>query len=783
MSRVLLDPYHLHPAPAGAIEVTGPDSYLAARRHLLHSLRFPVSESPAPIVVRQGPWLHWFADVPEWVTRNSPRAELQARHPAVLAPTLDDAAILALDLLNLPGVVPTADGLTRHFFPSLPLPAPAAPTTAELFRLAHFASIHTERLAQPYLRQRWAELLGALPPALAPLRDAHAAFAQQLAEGIYLGGLPAAAREWAHEHRADLLRQHGVAVSDLQPWLSWTVPPFAPADVSPMWEQRLQQLIETGLRDASPPLRPMKQPWLPGQYRAEVLALLALAPVLEADALASLEQRYATVLTDDNAHLRVRLRALVPPRLIAPPPATALAPLPLPAQFQLWQTWATTSFIPYKFWLDQLADRTEDQEVEVEELANQYGDWLFENYAALRSHGGILTSLGIRGRIADFLAAPHSRVLWLIIDGFPAAYLPLLQEALAQHGLSQTQGEFVLAPLPTITEIGIPALLNGLRPGDPDFTANYAEALRRAFPGCSTAQSSAVGHFLKALKENTDLCCLHWIDLDGYQHRAEHHIEGPRADFIRQELARRIGQLAEEMRRTSDRKTRLVISTDHGATRCLRNKSGIANAKINEAAKHGKRHERCVKLEGRLLNEKEHLDPQETYFLSTSLTHNPDPWVVARGYRYFGSNDHGYRHGGLTPEETIVPLVVAELGTLVLKPLRLTYPEARPIVLGSTLADASFLLENPNELTVQVLEVRLLEDERAILAVGADLSARDKRPLAISYKLPRNLPVANGQVTITAEISYAVQGEPRTDRVSLAVALPINELDDIFGDL
>lgn len=784
ISRIILDPHRLHPAPTGAVEVTDLASYLAARRHLLHTLRFP-AETLVPVVVRQGPWLHWFADVPEWLTRSSPRDELQARHPsAALPPALNDAAILALDLLNLPGVVPTDDGLARHFFPALPLPAPAAPTAAEVFRLAQFVGGQAERLAQPFLHQQWAALLAAMPPALAPLRTANAAFSQQLAEGIYLGGLPAAAREWAHTHRAEFQQQHGVALADLQPWLSWQVPPFAPADINPAWEQHLQQLIETNLRSLPLPLRPLKQPaWLPGQYRAELRAILALAPLLDAGMLTKLEQRYAAVLTNDRTGLRERLHELVPPHLLPAPAAEALAALPLPAQFQQWQAWATTSFIPYKFWLDQEADCPESQKDEAEKLANEYGDWLFDNYAALRSHGGILTNLGIRGRIADLLALPHSRVLWLIIDGFPAAYLPLLREALAQHDLSQTTSEFALAPLPTITEIGIPALLNGLRPDDPDFTSDYAEALRRAFPGYITAQSSAVGHFPRTLQAGADLCCLHWIDLDLYQHKDEHHIEGPRADFIRQELARRIGLLAEEMRRISDRKTHLVISTDHGATRCLRNKSGIANAKINEAAKNGKRHERCVKLDGKLLKEQEHLDKDETYFLSTDLTHNPDPWVVARGYRYFGSNDHGYRHGGLTPEETIVPFVVAELGTLALKPLRLTFPETRPVVLGSTLADAAFLLENPNQLAVQVQSVRLLEDERATLPVGADLPAGARLPLAISFKLPRSLPVANGQVSLTAEISYAVQGEPRTERVSLAIALPVNELDDIFGDL
>ena len=782
MSRIIFDPHHLRPLPAGALEVTDLASYRTARRHLLHTVRFP-AETAAPVVVRAGYWQHWFGDVPEWTETVAPRRELEARHPALaLPPALDDAAVLALALLHLPGLLPTADGLRRHFFPGLRLPAPAAPTAADLFQLAAFASANAPHLTQPYLRAEWAAALAALPPALAPLRAADAAFARLLAEGIYLSGLPVAATEWAHEHRAALAARHGVTLAELTPLLRWTVPPFAPAAVEARWEQGLQRTIETGLRALPGPLRPLRHPaLLPGHYRAEVLALLALAPVLDAPTAAQLEQHYAAVLAAAGPGLRARLRALVPPPLLAPPTSAALAALPLPAQYQQWQAWATSSFIPYKFWLDQLADRSEAQVAEVEDMATRYGDWLFANYAALLGHGGILTSRAVRGRIADLLAAPHSRVLWLIIDGFPAAYLPLLHEALAQHGLSQVQTDYALVPLPTITEIGIPALLNGLRSDDPDFSADREEALRRAFPTKTVAFTAVAGRFAKILATDADLCCLHWTALDRYQHQPEYEIEGTRADHIRQELLGRIGKLAAELRRLPDRSTCLVVSTDHGATRCLRDRSGIKNRKIAEAA--AARHERCVKLEGKLLNEQQHLDPEETYFLPPALTHNPDPWVVARGYRYFGSNDAGYRHGGLTPEETIVPLVVAGLGTLATRALRLTYAETRPLTLGSTLPDAAFVLENPNDFAVQLRELRLREDANAALPLTAALAARARLALAVSFKPPRSLAVVKGQVSLTAEISYVVQGQERTDQVSFTIELPVNELDDIFGDL
>ena len=69
-----------------------------------------------------------------------------------------------------------------------------------------------------------------------------------------------------------------------------------------------------------------------------MLALLALAPMFDADTAGQLKQHHTAVLATDSTGLRERLRALVPPLLLAPPAAAALAALPLPDQFRHWQT-------------------------------------------------------------------------------------------------------------------------------------------------------------------------------------------------------------------------------------------------------------------------------------------------------------------------------------------------------------------------------------------------------------------------------------------------------------
>jgi hypothetical protein len=770
MKKIYLDAFSLLPT-VDAFEVVDDASYVAARSQLLAQVRMP-HKKHQNILVQRKPWTHWFSDLPEQVECITPLGELRKLFPQVKLPSyLTDQDVLDLKLLKT-SIEPSEQAITKFYFSSL---LPSTSVQGEfIYRLANYVIEKSHILKMRFLKQLWEQYLTYLPPILQPLHSGNVAFANIVSEGFYLRKWPELLLNWQHKHTATLKKDFGIAIADLIAFLSSnTVEDTSVSDAS-LLELQYEQSIK---KHASNVLKSKDSHFLslPGRYKAELQAIIELAPVLNDDEKQLLESKYAKYLKAD-AVLHKQLLSLVPPVLAQTPTISGLS---LPEQYMAWQQWATSSFIPYKFWLDQLKNRSEAQVEEAEKIAILYGDWLFDNYSALMGHDDILTNRAVRHRIAALLENPNNRVIWLIIDGLPAVYTGLLKSALQKHSFNRVKTEFALAPLPTITEIGIPALLTGLRPDAKAFTNKREEGLAQSFPKFKTVFTASVGYFAEKLAEESDLCCLHYTGIDFFQHKPESQITKSRAAVIEADINEQIDGIIAAMQLTPGRNTKLVITTDHGATKCLRNASGIVNSKIKAATEQS--HERCVKLNSPLTPGQ--LDTNETYHLTKDITHNADDWIVARGYRYFGANDTGYRHGGLSPEETIVPFVVAEMVEFDYEELTVGYFGSKDLQLGKTIKDVSFQVYNPNAVTVEISELTIHEDMNAQFALPALIEANSSVVLKTMLKLPRSLNPQKGFVALSTTVAYQLHGETMTTQTSCSVPIQkANEADDIDFD-
>lgn len=758
-----LDPFRIMPAN-GAFAVTSEAAFVEARRQML-AYRLGMLKQMPTFVEHEHPYLAWFDDLPDNLRETiSPRSRLGGQYPTAALPAgLSDADVMELNLLT--GTVePTATALQTHYFGSLLNTIDTSPAT--LLALAQFVLREWAVFQKRYLKQRWQERLAVLPALLAPLRDADKPFCQALTEGIYMAGIPALLTDWEHSYAVLFKVRHSLKISDLMPLISWSKRLF-PDD--PVLETLLKKRLREHLKDGGNAPKIM----LPGLYRAEVELLIETTPKLTPEQSQQIDEKYAHLLT---LELRRQLQWLVPPTL---DPVPGLSGLSLHNQSDAWQGWAVNSFIPHKFWLDTLPNPTPEQVEPVELMATAYGDWLFANYNALLAQHDVLTNYDVRQRVQETLTST-SRVIWLIIDGFPAAFVPLLEQQLRAHGLIRQTKQYALATLPTITEVGIPALTNGLTPNSSAFTTDRPEALQRAFPEHTTNFAAVVAKFADVLASDADLCCLHWQEIDKTLHRDDNEFDSPpaRLERIGELLNDQLGKVAAVMNHRTDRQTKLIISTDHGATKCLRNGLNIKNAKITEAAAAHPR-ERRVKLEGKLLSV--HLDDTETYHLTTDITRNPVAYVAARGYRYFGANDRGYRHGGLTPEETIVPVLVAEMAQFVVEPLQLTYyGNTDGLPQGKTIRDFKIQVRNPNAFAVDLLTVTLKEDPNAQFNSPLSVDSGGTAILTGTIRIAQKYKPQNGQLPLVVTVTYRAKVEDFSQQLLLPVPIQSSELDDFF---
>lgn len=766
---IYLDPYRLL-LPNGAFEINDEPSYVEARRRIVAYFQGISALSPN-FVVHEYPYLAWFEDVPTWLIRISPRSRLIEKYPqAIIPPNLTDTDIISLELINV-DIEPTVAALTKHFFGTLLDEVEL--TASTLLALSRFVGKQPELFQKRYLKQVWHEKLSALPEALLPLREADKDFCQALSEGIYMGGIPTLVTDWEYTHAVNFKTTYGITLKTLIPYVRWSVRTFPDDPVlESLLIKKLLILLKENIADDQ-----TQNPILPGLYRAEVEAILRCTSTLTTEQLHHIERKYADLLTSEVLY---RLQRLVPPTL---EPIPTLVGLSLTNQAEAWRKWAVESYIPYKFWLDGVANPQPSQLDSIELLATQYGDWLFDNNAALLALSDVPTIYGIIRQVRELLEVDNNAVIWFIIDGFPAAFVPILEQILHKHGLIRQMKQYAFAALPTITEVGIPAQLGGITPDSSAFTEDRSMAINQAFPGYTTTFTSVVNKFQDALDIEADLCCLHWQGIDQLMHKDDNEFDNSmaRIEAIRDSLNERIGKLANAINYRTDRPTKLIISTDHGATKCLQNGMNIKNAKLNEAAVATR--ERSVRLDGKLLTV--HLDEKETYYLTPDITRNPTAYVSARGYRYFGKNDRGYRHGGLTPEETVIPILMAQMAAFAVKPIQISYyGGADGLEQGKTIKGFVIQVQNPNAFAIEVLTLTIKEDPNADFNLPTNINPSSKNKLTATIKIAQRYKAQNGQLMLSVSITYRAQAEVFREHTVFPVPIKTSEIDDFdFGDL
>lgn len=766
---ILLDPFNLHRPASGDFMVTDDSTYVEARRRML-SYKLGTIHTAPTIVVKDPVRAYWFGDVPTQIVQ--PRQQLQVRYSNVSLPAdLTDNDVLELGLLGTvlvdADIEPTESALLKHFFSGLLKRDLANP--AMLYALAQFVVDKPSSFWKGYLIRKWTDKLQPTDnlalKLLTPVRARDVPVCRTLAEGVYIAGWPSLLDDWLHTQAPNVKIACSVTESELRQF--FTQSPW-PSTQNLALETRIRQHTVQVLSQSSTGLLT-----LPSRYRADLEAIITVGLPINEQQLTALLTQYADLLTPE---LRRSLLSLVPPTLLSAP---VLDDLSLKAQADVWQRWAVDSFIPYKFWLDELPKehRPPDAIERMETLSAQYADWLYKHYQSLLDSDDILSNLNVRGRIAAAGQNGAHRVIWLIIDGFPAAYVSLLHDVLSQYGLNRQTTEWAFAPLPTITQIGIPILLNGMRPDANSFVRDNPQlALEQAFPNKKIAFAAVEGKFSTTLHSNADIICIHTQEVDFMLHEPDYRLERSRSEEVKVILDRRIKQIADIIKQ-STRKTKLVIATDHGATKCLRNESGIRNKKLIEAATDRAK-ERCVRLSGSV--KPEHVDNEEARLLPRTMTHNPDEWAVAWGYRYFGSNDHGYRHGGLTPEETIVPVVLAEIADYRFDIPQVSNATGKELTLGNRERGFTLHFRNNNDYTVELINLSIAEDAGCQFELPITIPALGVFNLTAPLKLSRAEKPVQGRLILNVRVTYQAQGDIYLDQPTVDVPIQTNELDIFF---
>lgn len=669
MITIIADPHGYRQLLTGALRAHGPGDYVRARR----AVRRALNDGQALTVhVTDQLLVHWLEDLAGYADvawqRVEPEADYRRIFGADPLTPITAELLVALDIATIagppPGVVVEPAGWLLGERVDRVWAAPRG-DRAHLTHLLRWALRSADGLAahmQPLARrclERWA---GDEPVYAALRAGSLAADATGLLRrtalqryepgwlaGEGLVGLQLVASSLEHTY-----------------WIA-ALAGLAPA-IERYWRERIAQappepaLLRAALDQMSG--------WSVAELRA-IEGLLRRNPALiDAPLVEALRRRFAGL--PEALSTIDELAALVPP---------AQPPLPRPDwSDEQWLRWATDDYMPYFAWVVRNAQPREHQAA----CALAYELWLADRFPVwLTSVDAPLITRQFT-HMRDLIGAqPHAVVVWLVVDGLTWWQGHTLRELCRLQQLHPQRYDAGVALLPSLTNISKRALVTGLPVRElPRGSVAHAarELLARAGVRSFVTTSEAEAFEALGSAEPPQCLVLFANTLDRLAH--------DRADFPDDIVVRGyLQQLAQTLSRMRalclehGRPLHVLVGSDHGSTYLP---ASAPTRRLPQATREvldvwedagDQRATAPDSARAALVNDPQGLmieQPGDWHYLSRLAFQLPQDYLVPRGYAAVGRRPTGWTHGGLTPEETIVPLIHLAPEPLVIEELRLS---------------------------------------------------------------------------------------------------------------
>lgn len=320
-----------------------------------------------------------------------------------------------------------------------------------------------------------------------------------------------------------------------------------------------------------------------------------------------------------------------------------------------WLDWAVQQYLPYRFWLEEVGRH--DAELTVQ--ADAYAEWLYTSYAQLWTGYSRMVYRSLLNLIDRLKASPP--VLIAVLDNFNYKFLPDLQRYLQAQGFAAEQSCPYLVMLPSCTEVSKKCLFIG-QP-EPFSGTAYKKPTLAAWSGTlghrRVCYLSGIGDLRAVRQREHDVFFLNYIPIDKALHEDEHQTGISHSAAVRQ----RLQALAKDIRAFAGRigaeqELVIIVTSDHGSARIPADAPNLIDRHFY-AKKVEDKHHRYVTMSDKALAALPGNVRFECYIFEREKFNLRTNYLAARStYRFVDPGERLYVHGGLSPEETVVPVTV-----------------------------------------------------------------------------------------------------------------------------
>ena len=367
-------------------------------------------------------------------------------------------------------------------------------------------------------------------------------------------------------------------------------------------------------------------------------------------------------------------------------------------------------------------------------------------------------------------------LLILVIDNFNYKFADVLTNFLQNAGFRLTKKHPYLSMLPSDTETSKRCLFAGQpKVTDTNLLADYdsliSEEWRKNFPQRRFLYLQSTLDLEETKASTGDIIFVNCTQIDYALHQDERKLGKKHTQQIETELQSICSIVTQFCNQNSlNKNIAILICSDHGSTTI----SNECHNEIDPTFFVGKTidtHHRFISISKTEYNRlPSTIKEYQTYFLESTLFGLPQNVLAARGYyRFRKTNEHSYVHGGLSPEETILPSMIFEGGTSEIKKLIIRLAKNEFRYLSKSILEFEIINENSIAIDDVQLTVTPIESEVEIIEPAPKIERIDAANLSntkVALRLYRKFDSAQG-LEVTVEFKLLGRSYVERQRLSL----------------
>lgn len=422
-----------------------------------------------------------------------------------------------------------------------------------------------------------------------------------------------------------------------------------------------------------------------------------------------------------------------------------------------WLAWVQNSYMPYYTWLEN----QNKQDPIVMGYAIAFADWFYENFVALKNGEYEKFSFTALYRETSRIQTPNAVTLALIVDNFNYVHFEELRRIFLSQGMSLASSEPLFSLIPTATEVGKSALI--ATKGDlidlP--TSSYSALVDKEWnqSGKRATYLANIGALQQLQTLDFDIYFLNYLPIDEVLHQNAQSTGRPHSEIIYEQLATLVKTVSDFAKRFQLQKRLLVyVLSDHGATRISEGAVNVLDASYYKSITD-KNHHRYVTVSDEQLEALPQLASQQCYVVDRRKFKTNRNYLAAREYyRFLTTTDSFHVHGGLTPEEVVVPFARFTFTPVIpIAPtLRLNQNEFRYAVKSQIVLE----IGNPNGFAIENITLRLIDAISEAIVVDKLLS-KETTVVALTTTFRKSIGGGNTRV-LGVRCTYLYQGSEYT---------------------